>query len=42
MLAYRVGDKAFFVYGFAKSARANIIRRWTEGLEMLGKRAAQL
>ncbi|WP_363322845.1 type II toxin-antitoxin system RelE/ParE family toxin [uncultured Alcanivorax sp.] len=42
LLAYRVGDKAFFVYGFAKSARANIIRRWTEGLEMLGKRAAQL
>lgn len=24
LLAYRVGDKAFFVYGFAKSASANI------------------
>lgn len=24
LLAYRVGDKAFFVYGFAKNARANI------------------
>ncbi|MDZ7925537.1 MAG: type II toxin-antitoxin system RelE/ParE family toxin [Marinagarivorans sp.] len=24
LLAYKVGNKAFFVYGFAKSARANI------------------
>lgn len=24
LLAYRLGDKAFFVYGFAKNARANI------------------
>lgn len=24
LLAYKVGDKAFFVYGFAKNARANI------------------
>ena len=24
LLAYQVGDKAFFVYGFAKNTRANI------------------
>ena len=24
LLAYRKGDKAFFIYGFAKNARANI------------------
>jgi len=24
IIAYRIEDKAFFVYGFAKSARANI------------------
>ena len=24
ILAYKVGNKAFFVYGFAKNARANI------------------
>ncbi len=24
LLAYKVGNKAFFVYGFAKNARANI------------------
>lgn len=35
LLAYRVGDKAFFVYGFAKNARANINSKELEGLKRL-------
>lgn len=34
LLAYRVGDKAFFVYGFAKSARANISDRELKALKL--------
>ena len=34
LLAYRVGDKAFFVYGFAKNARANIKDDELKGLKV--------
>ncbi len=37
LLAYRVGDKAFFVYGFAKSARANISADELRALKYLAK-----
>ena len=33
LLAYQVGDKAFFVYGFAKNARANIKADELKGLK---------
>jgi len=33
LLAYQVGDKAFFVYGFAKNARANIKTDELKGLK---------
>ena len=33
LLAYRVGNKAFFVYGFAKNARANIKEDELKGLK---------
>ncbi len=33
MIAYQVGDKAFFVYGFAKNARANISAKELEALK---------
>jgi hypothetical protein len=33
LIAYQVGDKAFFVYGFAKNARANIKPQELEGLK---------
>ena len=39
LLAYRVKDKAFFVYGFAKNARSNIKPDELRALKML---AAQL
>jgi len=39
LLAYRVEDKAFFVYGFAKNARSNIKPDELKALKML---AAQL
>ena len=35
LLAYRVGDKAFFVYGFAKNSRANISDDELKGLKRL-------
>ncbi len=34
LLAYRVGDKAFFVYGFAKNARANITDKELKALKL--------
>ncbi|WP_290517210.1 type II toxin-antitoxin system RelE/ParE family toxin [Alcanivorax sp.] len=37
LLAYRVGDKAFFVYGFAKNARANISADELKALKCLAK-----
>jgi hypothetical protein len=33
LIAYYAGDKAFFVYGFAKNARANIKPKELEGLK---------
>ena len=33
LLAYRVGDKAFFVYGFAKNAKSNIKTNELKGLK---------
>lgn len=39
LLAYRVKDKAFFVYGFAKNARSNIRPDELRGLGLL---AAQM
>lgn len=33
LLAYKIGDKAFFVYGFAKNARANIKADELKGLK---------
>ena len=37
LLAYRLGDRAFFVYGFAKSARANISADELKALKRLAK-----
>ena len=37
LLAYRLGDKAFFVYGFAKNARANISVDELKALKRLAK-----
>jgi hypothetical protein len=37
LLAYMVGNKAFFVYGFAKSARANISADELKALKHLAK-----
>jgi hypothetical protein len=37
LLVYRVGDKAFFVYGFAKNIRANIKADELDGLKKLAK-----
>lgn len=37
LLAYRFGDKAFFVYGFAKSVRANISVDELKALKRLAK-----
>ncbi len=34
LLAYKVGDKAFFVYGFAKSTRANITDKELKALKL--------
>lgn len=34
LLAYRVGDKAFFVYGFAKNMRSNITDKELKALKM--------
>lgn len=37
LLAYKAGNKAFFVYGFAKNARSNIKDEELEGLKNLAK-----
>lgn len=37
LLAYRLGDKAFFVFGFAKNARANISVDELKALKRLAK-----
>ena len=37
LLVSRVGDRAFFVYGFAKNARANIKADELDGLKKLAK-----
>lgn len=37
LLAYKVGNKAFFVYGFAKNARANISADELKALKHLAK-----
>ena len=37
LLAYRDGERAFFVYGFAKSERANIKADELDGLRKLAK-----
>ncbi|CAG9001011.1 MAG: hypothetical protein CENE_03019 [Candidatus Celerinatantimonas neptuna] len=37
LLAYKVCDKAFFVYGFAKNARANISANELKALKHLAK-----
>jgi hypothetical protein len=37
LLAYKSGDKAFFVYGFAKSARANVSTDELKALKYLAK-----
>lgn len=47
LVAYRVEDKAFFVYGFAKNAKANISPEELHGLkrlavELLGYSKAEL
>jgi len=34
LLAYRFGDKAFFVYGFAKNARTNINHKELKALKL--------
>jgi len=34
LLAYKLGDKAFFVYGFAKNARANISEKELKALKL--------
>lgn len=37
LIAYRVGDKAIFMYGFAKNKRANITDKETLALRKLAK-----
>lgn len=37
LLAYRVGDKSFFIYGFAKNARVNISAGELKALKHLAK-----
>lgn len=37
LLAYKSGDKAFFVYGFAKNARANVSMDELRALKHLAK-----
>jgi hypothetical protein len=37
LVAFRHGDKAFFVYGFAKNERANINDKELRALKMLAK-----
>ena len=37
LLAYKVGNKAFFVYGFAKNSRANVSTDELKALKRLAK-----
>lgn len=37
LVAFRQGDKAFFVYGFAKNERANVSDKELQALKMLAK-----
>ncbi len=37
LLAYRKGDRAFFIYGFAKNARANIKENELRSLKVYAK-----
>jgi hypothetical protein len=37
LLAYKAGNKAFFVYGFAKNTRANISAHELKALKLLAK-----
>ena len=37
LLAYKSGDKAFFIYGFAKNARANVSMDELKALKYLAK-----
>jgi hypothetical protein len=37
LLAYKAGDRAFFIYGFAKNVRANIKVDELDGLKKLAK-----
>jgi len=36
-LAFKQGDKAFFIYGFAKNERANVSDKELRALKMLAK-----
>ena len=37
LVAFKQGEKAFFIYGFAKSARANVSNRELKALKLLAK-----
>ena len=37
LLAYKLGDKAFFVYGFAKNARSNISDKELKALKLYAR-----
>ena len=37
LLAYKVGDRAFFIYGFAKNAQANIKQDELKALKLYAK-----
>jgi len=37
LVAFRQGDKAFFIYGFAKNERANVSNKELRALKMLAK-----
>ena len=37
LLAYKAGDKAFFLYGFSKNVRANISEEEKKALKLLAK-----
>jgi hypothetical protein len=37
LVAFRQGDKAFFVYGFAKNERANVTAKELRALKLLAK-----
>jgi hypothetical protein len=37
LVAFKQGDKAFFIYGFAKSERANVSKKEVKALKLLAK-----